>query len=547
MSVNNRSRNEHGATALMVAILALVLMGVGAFAVDMGQVYAKRSALQSNVDMAVLAAAAKLDNPDDCNSEVVDVATEYLTKDTNEVADQILVNLGGSQGDDDGFIQCKDWKVDLWAPKVTVNFGLAKALSDDNEGVNVPAHAAAQIKSPSHSLALPMYAVSGCDYGSQTVSDPPPGPATPPTVPDLVPNSATYNSAQFTILPTEVASGTAAPFPMTLTGTNLGDATAVGFTTAGGDHYEVSGLNLVVTPTSIALTSVPAEVLAQDGVWWVRVFDGTNWSDEQQAKPFMVGDLLFCDGSISGNFGTLKIARTDPNWVLERNIMHGIEPLLELYPDLTATSCDDGVSPAVTSETTPNDGTNCLGTDPGFANSAATAGLVNGKGSELGRLDKDTTPGCSRSGNNSRTATTPGPQGRPLNDDLLTCFIVDPTVSIQDVVDGTPNILSPDILNSPRFFMMPVLPTEAEHGSSGFYPIIAFRPGFITDQPVHASRSAPAASSVSAYNGVEFQSGNVKKLNVVLFDEVSLPESAPAVGGEKDYTGSGTKVIVLVD
>ena len=537
----------------------MVILGVGAFAVDMGQVYAKRSALQSNVDLAVLAAAAKIDGSSTCTSDAVNVATDYLTDggavDGNEVADQIPVNLGGSPGDDDGYIKCTGWRVELWAPKATVDFGLAKALSPANAGVDVPAFAAAEIKSPSGGSSLPMYAVSGCNSGAQTISDPPPGPAPSAPVPDLVPDSSPdFNNADFTISPSEVPSASTPPVPMTLSGSQLRDVTAVGFTNANGEHYEVLPVDLTVTSTRVVLVSIPWQVLASDGIWWVRVkksdarYPSGLWSDEQEAQPLTVGDRLFCDGAVSGNFGTLRISRsTGPasQW-LSRNIMDGLEPTLELYPVTGATSCDDGVSPAVTSEASPpNDGTNCLGTDPGFANSAATDGLVTGEGSDQGRLDADTTPGCSRTGDDARTASTPTHPGVQLNDDWLTCFFVDDSITIQDAMDGEPGILSADIFNSPRFFQIPVLPTEAENGSSNFYPIVGFQPGFITDQPVTASAAAPGTPS--AYNGLEFQTGHVEELNVVLFDPAALPESAPAVGGEIAYTGSGTKVIVLVD
>jgi lipoate-protein ligase B len=34
---------------------------------------------------------------------------------------------------------------------------------------------------------------------------------------------------------------------------------------------------------------------------------------------------------------------------------------------------------------------------------------------------------------------------------------------------------------------------------------------------------------------------------VILLDELALPEFAPARGGETTYTGTGTKVVVLVE
>ena len=43
-------------------------VGMAAVAVDLGQAYAKRAALQSNVDLAVLAAAAHMTKPGDCGT-----------------------------------------------------------------------------------------------------------------------------------------------------------------------------------------------------------------------------------------------------------------------------------------------------------------------------------------------------------------------------------------------------------------------------------------------------------------------------------------------
>ena len=139
----------------------------------------------------------------------------------------------------------------------------------------------------------------------------------------------------------------------------------------------------------------------------------------------------------------------------------------------------------------------------------------------------------------SRTNTAPD-----LNDDVLSCFITGGH-DVGDVVAGVPEILSADILRSPRFFMLPVIPVQAANGASGAYPIVDFRPGFLTEESLAATNGNPGA--VTGHNGVHFHSNHVEKLNVVLFDEAALPETAPAVGGEVDYIGSGTKVIVLVD
>lgn len=535
------TRNEAGATAVLFALLATVMLGAGALAADMGQVYAKRSALQSNVDMAVMAAAAKLDNAGACNAEVIATAEEYLVKATNKVADQVAVNLSDGSAAN-GTITCNNWRVDLTAPRVHVDFGLAKALSPGNTGVDVPATAAAQIMSPGQSSSMPMYAVAGCDTGQQTLSDPPPGPAAAATVPDLTPDGPPYNTVNSLAItspnPAKVAAGRVAPVPMTIKGKNLvGTSYQVWFTNAAGQHFQATGALTLSTSGqnfTIGIPTVPQDVLNGNGIWYVRVFNDGKWSLESDAQSFVVGDLLFCNGAVSGNFGTLKVARSDVSsgsW-LEMNIIRGFEPRLEPNAS-SAVPC----SPEDSTHT-PQSPSDCLGTDPGFPNEAATHGLVTGSGSYPGKLDHDTRPGCDRAGGSNRTMTAPA-----LNDDVLTCYIVG-AHSVGDVVAGSPGILSADIFSSPRFFQIPVIPVEASSGSSGSYPIIGFRPGFITTEPLSSTPTARGA--VTGHNGITFHSGHVEELKVTLFPEAALPGTAPPVGGEIAYTGHGTKVLVLV-
>ena len=248
------TRDESGAIAVMFALLALVLLGVSALAIDIGQVYAKRSALQSNVDLAVMAAVAELDSDGACNQEVVDTAVEYLEMNTNVVPDQVALDLGGAPSDADGFIRCNDWKVELWAPTAKVEYGLARAVMNEetaDEGIDVPAYAAAQIKSPSQTDTLPMYAVSGCDTGAQILTDPPPGPAptsaAPPTTP--VGDADLQGAGPLVVTPNSVDSGVLLQ-PVVVSGSvrSLGGYTAQAvFYNANGDTWPAAGATVVPT------------------------------------------------------------------------------------------------------------------------------------------------------------------------------------------------------------------------------------------------------------------------------------------------------------
>ena len=543
-----RNRDERGATAVLFALLALVLLGVSALAIDVGEIYAKRSALQSNVDLAVMAAAAELDSDGACNPEVVAAATDYLENNNNEVPDQVAVELGGTPGDGDGFIRCSDWKVELWAPTAKVDYGLARAVMDEgtaDEGVDVPAYAAAQIKSPSRNHGLPMYGVAGCDYGPQTIRDDS-GPAPAIAVPPLTPDSATHNTATFTVNP-DSQSTPSTPTQVTLTGSNLSGATAVTFTGAGGppDHHEVTSTSFISASATTIVVNVPPAVLAIEDVWFVRVLKGTAYSERASAQRFTVGaPRAYCAGSLEGNYGTIDLPRSDTSFDLEWNIIFGPQPELAIHPS-PAGECS-GDAGSVESKTNPVDGTNCLASEPGVKIAAANDGLISGSGGQRGRLDQNSTSGCSRSGDNSRTPTTI--KARYINDDLLSCFIIN-NARISDLITagvGTigEKALSADIFKSPRYFWIPIVQREPSTGKKS-WPIVAFRPGFITDQAVFATEQSPGL--VSEHNGLVASPSGLRELHVILFDEKALPEFAPSSGGEIDYTGSGTKVIVLVD
>ncbi|GCD88945.1 TadE/TadG family type IV pilus assembly protein [Nocardioides sp. LS1] len=535
-----RNRNERGAVAVLVAILATVLLGVGAMVVDVGEAYAKKSLLQTDVDLAVLAAAAQLTTGGNtCNPEVVQAATDYLSKPENMVPGQYALNLGGSPGDLDGYISCNNWKVTLWAPRSHIDYTLARTIPGAPNGIDVTSTAAAQIKAASQPATLPFFAVKGCDSGQQSIRNDSQTPATP----TLVPDSKKHNNAVFTISPTSVASGTTSA-TITITGTNFKNVTSIGFTSGSGGHYTVAAPtvnnNLAVSFT----VSVPSGVLAIDDIWYVRALIGTDWSDPATAQPFTVGPpKLYCDAKNEGNFGTLDVPRTDTNSkVLEWNMIKGIQPTLAIHP-LPNGECS-GQPGSVESKSTPVNGTNCVATEPGLKIAETNAGLITGVGPSLpGRLDANSTSNCSRSGNSART--TAQVKGYNINDDLLTCFITN-GASINDLVAGNSvgtGALSADIFKSPRFFWIPVLDTDPSNGKKS-WPIIDFRPGFISDQSLGATHAGPGV--ISPLDGLETDSSGIRELKVILFSSKALPEFAPTVGGESDYTGSGPKALVLV-
>ncbi|TIC81309.1 hypothetical protein E8D34_18115 [Nocardioides sp. GY 10113] len=542
----SRRRDERGATAVIFGLLAVVLFGFGALAVDFGQAYAKKSLLQTDVDLAVMAAASELTAPGPCNPEVISTAEEFLNKSENSVPGQVTVDLGNG-AKEDGYIECSGWKVSLWAPQAHVDYTLGRVISSE-DGLDVQAYAAAQIRSAVAGTTLPFFAVDGCDSGAQTIRDSS-GATTVPTVPPLTPTSATTVNATFTISPTSVPAGTTSA-QITLTGSQLKDVDAVTFTGAAATDHQPVTVNPPSSSNSGPITvTVPSAVLAAEGVWYVRVMKAGEYSDTSDAQPFTVGDeRLYCDDRNRGNFGTLDLPRNDTNsgsW-LAWNMIKGIQPSLATHPSapsIAGWTCDHQPG-SVESVHIPVDGTNCVASKPGLDRAATNDGLITGSGGLPGRLDANSTSNCSRNQDDGRT---PGDvNGKHLNDDLLTCFITN-GAHIGDLVAGNSvgtQALSADIFASPRFLWLPVLASDASNGTKS-WPIIRFVPGFITDQDLAATRTSPG--TVSALNGIDGRPSGVEEVRVVLFSENALPEFAPARGGEGEYTGTGPKALVLVE
>ncbi len=550
----SRRHDESGTVAVMVALMAMVILGMAAVAIDMGQVYAKRASLQSAVDQAVLAAAAELDGTNICTAGAIDAAKNYLVSnwidqgaDPKAVGDiDLTADNKLPDGSKDGYMKCTKWRVDLWAPTAQVNLGLAKAVTDEND-VQVPAHAAAEVRSPRLGT-MPFYATPECSNGQQVLSTDSHGASTLPVVP-LTPFSATLNNSNLTAL--SVAStptGTSVP-SLVITGTNFTGVTAVGFTTASGDHVEVAvGSGATInSATQITVAPVPTTVTDLADIWYVRVLKGGNWSTNDGnatsgVQKFTVGDeKLYCMDSTEGNFGSLAIERTpaisNPNTLISLNVALGVDHELGTMPGApSAPNLCNGVSGAIQS---PVDGQNCLETDTGLPANALEEGMITGISGNPGRLNKPPTSPCTRP-----NVTV---SGYSLNDDVLSCFFTNSTIRVGDVTKSTyvgEPVISPAIFDSPRFVWVPLI-TEPPSGKKDV-SIQGFKPGFITDQPASGTKGAPG-STVTSPNGLTLTGTKVREMKIWFINADALPAGTTADGHEVAYRGSGAKVIVLVD
>ncbi len=140
--------------------------------------------------------------------------------------------------------------------------------------------------------------------------------------------------------------------------------------------------------------------------------------------------------------------------------------------------------------------------------------------------------------------------GRPTrgslgeNSDVLSCFLKNNTLKLSDTVgyNGTDPLFTPDIWNSPRLAIVPIL----DHDPNGtkWMPIVGFAAGFITDQPTGASRQNPIVTGATDNGLVVENPQKLRAIRMFFFSMAALPD--PPDGTKlQDYFGTGPKVITL--
>lgn len=380
--------------AVIFAVCTLLLFGVAALGVDLGNAMNRKKELQTNADLAALAGGGYLPAPSTVptsSDEIVERVAKYLienhvfddvtgaTTPTQAVLQQKLVsglpedkakygqvyygrfNAAGT------LVPSKNY-VTVTAPTTRVRFGLASVIGF--QAADVVARATAALKSQSSGAAtLPFYAYSGCDWGSQIISHATNNPSAPvlayPTDTNdavLTPPAAGLPNAS----PNSVAKDDTATV-VDLFGTNLAastnpnDKTLPGVTALGfflpdaSEPVEVPATSFVAGSSATQVRfQLPAGVAANNGaVYFLRVAkwvsDGKKnptytkrWSPVTLNMPYVeIGSAtLFCnDGKSAGNFGSLSVFREDGSnsnestgW-LPLNIALGLdEPNVALNP-----------------------------------------------------------------------------------------------------------------------------------------------------------------------------------------------------------------------
>jgi hypothetical protein len=588
-------------------MLTVVLFGIAAMSVDLGNMMSRRTDTQAQADFGALAAAAQqletaksgmtittamknavvtaMNN----NQPQDDKSTCWHTKTcvtATQLTDGALTNgeirYCGAGGPSCGTGYASTVKgLQVIAPDNKVDFNLANFLGVSSAQV----HGRALVNVfTAGKRVMPMYAVQGCDYGLQTLADPANGHTTP-VVPTLAYDSDTNTTALTSL--SQVLKSSAGTVVSTLTLNSTGNtvsfeakkwvnATKIGFFR--GDNpdpalvQEVTSFHLVGSTANLAPYTqnnsttveldIPNAVAQVETVWWIRVFNATTgkWSPKDEALGVRVGEaVLECDaGSNAGNFGTLKFPRTDvpTGNELPANIATGLQAPLtaEVHqwavqnPSLAGlcTSGVDGARTAPMGGVTLVPGVNCVDTDTGLAANVATEGLVQGGTYGTGVLRTQQTK-CDRNNSTDWRSVTFSGVSYDINNDVLSCYFKNGTTSIADVARASYTggvVFDQSILKSPRFFYVPVLQIQPSTGGSQTYSIIDFRAAFITDEPSTAS-SVKNGHTASNDNGLMIQGQDIKQLKVVFFNSKALPAEGdiPII----DYLGTGQRVIRILD
>jgi hypothetical protein len=373
-------------------------------------------------------------------------------------------------------------------------------------------------------------------------------------------------------------------------------------------YSDITGVNLVALTGAF---TVPAAVYNKVGTWQVRLavkqLSG-SWTYSQQTYnytvqiPGVTQDLLGCARLIKtprdlqvGTPGNLEYSlkagidhplNYNPNMLdVNTTSVTNVQSMLTALQDVTSlTSCNNtlpniydngGVHPTANC-VMPEQGANTYKefTD-GMLGPVETVPADNSTHQAAyeapGRLICTDTQPCKRS------FTLPGFPGRTINDDQLMDFVKPDRQNLLTeqmffnlstyLTPGVPvltpeSALLPDIYDSARFMWVPVISSPVAPNSANYYPILTWRPIFITQYAPTGIDSVDMVADlvdtwVKSLLGIDpatdhglLISADGTTLRALRFMTIE-PSALPAVpdnyaGPITDYVGSGPKVVRLV-
>lgn len=631
-----RSRDERGAVAVVSAIVAIVLMLVSAFVIDIGSTWARRGDLQVQADRAALLAARRLPATDDATrTTAAKYVAYYIACHTLPGQKQLNPEIPSCPSGTtpssstiltyaqqllaDGSVTFpKSTQIKVVTPEARIDYGFGKLAGVD--GSTQSKMSIAQVSSPGQMVPIglsvpcllsalgnvpaagdPLSAVLPVNYVTA-------GPLAPSAAPGPTAWPAAYAASggatlsTINTVPDPVVSGTT-PATFTLTGSGwgvLGDV-QVWFHKGPdtGTPVQAASLNLpvldIVTGTATVTGVLPDTVMQDPGSWQVKVGVVQTLGGTREWSAPVSFDVTAAAGTTEAiGCGRLlnspRANEPDPALALQRNLQEGLDHNLVSHPDLASVTLpsltpDDAVAlasdptnlfacsssaPHVLDVPNPAGTPNCVrlqGNDA-WVGTSFTEGMLGGEsGGIAGRLVCTSARPC-----NGPTATVRGVQ---INDDTFDQYVVDPTI-LRDklffglstyVTNGLPVVtpdeaLEPDIYKSHRFMWVPVMSSPLTPTSGGDYPILTFRPIFVTqDAPTGWTPYDMLWEELSTVMGslglaeTDVQHGllmspdgqTLRAFRFMTMEPRSLPLVADDWDGPTtDYVGVGPKLVKLV-
>lgn len=463
-------RDDRGAVAVFVALVAVVLLGVAALSVDLGQAFVSRRDVQEQTDFAALAGAAGADLPMTAGGVACSItAPDSYGGVAGRASDQAIIDAaaylsarpGGTDVTPAQLVDCQlsngeagygtfstdtagvhlnadKNQLSVISPPRRVEFGFAQVLGFHN--ADVAGQATAEIKSPLQQT-VPFYAFQGCDWGQKVIANPTNGQSANGV---LLSHASETNSAVLNTLTTNPATSPA-QVPLYVTSPNdslainadvgtLAGATDVGFflsgtNGSGPEPYTIDSTQFTVSNGVLTIPHLPTNVTGVEAVWYVRVKIGGVWSPVTtgsgsntvlRALPLTVGaPSLTCGvGSSSGNFGTLDLPpdpvvagiNGDAKKQIAYNTINGLSHGLSPFPVGLAASPYYCETPRPSGTIPwPGDGTNCVPVKTGLDSDSAEMGLVLGitnPSYPQGRLEEGNSDPATKCPNNNPGGTT---------------------------------------------------------------------------------------------------------------------------------------------
>lgn len=593
MSPCRRERTERGAVAFLIAILATVLFSCAALAVDLGNAWARKRAVQKQVDIGALSVGWMLPMTSENRSDIAAKVADFFNQSNNQVSGQSVVSAGqllnGTYSDGELVFQNKDGsscsekcvQMKVVGPAAQVDFGLAAVMGISHTNVQRDATVRVTSELPPKNKAIPFWLPTGCGYGPTEADTQQGGTNQAAPTPTATPTAtatatATVSEARYEPSPvgTHVLNGTEIT-PIT----NLGTVTISGYWLTGvGSQFKKVTLR-AFPPTGSAFVdfaaetegngAIPSFTISQEissipGDWHVYALAEKNNSAEYSQNhliirvtppvvaptpsPTPTDDptesevVVGCLGQDRGNFGQLDSPRVEGGTKQERlakNIALGIDHTLAPYqyaPGQTVQKdCGSGgdLIPGAQLDDVSQDGNNCITGDTGNDGPKMMEGLVQGiSGVAPGRLDIV-----------NGATTCPGRSdlslsGKVINNDVLSCFLRNGATldGIAQSTGVTTAMLDQSVVQSPRFVWLPVV-YATDRAQKDFQPIRHFVPGFITDE----TQTTPATST----NGLEIQGNSVSVLHVFTFNRDALApiEDSETVDYDADIGGAIVRLV----